>query len=192
MHYNVDMKLIKRYRNRRLYDTELKKAITTADIKTYVLRDIDLKIIDNASGRDITIAVLSGIVGDTAGDFRKSGIKIVNAIIKKGGVGAMDVLKKLTLASIGAVNMTREKIEEIFDDMVKRGEMTDDERSQAIKNFVEKSTDSAGKLKERVEEIAGKVAEKFSSRFDDQISGLAEKIEKLSAKVADLEKKVNK
>ncbi len=192
MHYNRDMKLIKRYRNRRLYDTELKKAITMADIKAYVLQDIDLKIIDNASGRDITIAVLSSIVGETAGDFKKSGIKIVNAIIKKGGVGAMDVLKKLTLASIGAVNMTREKIEEIFDEMVKRGEMTDDERSDAIKNFVEKSAEGAGKLKERVEEIAGKFAEKFSSRFDDQISSLAEKIEKLSAKVADLEKKIKK
>ena len=192
MHYNDKMKLIKRYRNRRLYDTELKKAITMADIRAYVLRDIDLKIIDNASGRDITIAVLSGIVGETAGDFRKSGIKIVNAIIKKGGVGAMDILKKLTLASIGAVNMTREKIEEIFDEMVKRGEMTDDERSEAIKNFVEKSADSAGKLKDRVEEIAGKFAEKFSSRFDEQISSLAEKIEKLSAKVADLEKKISK
>ncbi len=192
MHYNTYMKLIKRYRNRRLYDTELKKAVTMADIRSYILRDIDLKIIDNASGRDITIAVLSSIVGETAGDFRKSGIKIVNVIIKKGGVGAMDVLKKLTLASIGAVNMTREKIEEIFDEMVRRGEMTNDERSEAIKNFIEKSADGAGKLKARAEEIAGKFAEKFSARFDDQISALAKKIEKLSAKVADLEKKINK
>ncbi len=185
------MRLIKRYRNRRLYDTELKKAITMMDIRDYVLRDIDLKIIDNASGRDITIAVLSSIVGETAGDFKKSGMKIVYAIIKKGGVGAMDVLKKLTLASIGAVKMTREKVEEMFDEMVKRGEMTSDERSEAIKNFVEKSKDSAGKLKERVEEIAGRFTQKFSARFDDQMSTLAEKIEKLSAKVADLEKKVN-
>ncbi len=186
------MRLIKRYRNRRLYDTELKRAITMVDIKSYILQDIDLRIIDNATGRDITIAVLSGIVGETAGDFKKSGIKIVNAIIRKGGVGAMDVLKKLTLASIGAVKMTREKVEEIFDEMVKRGEMTNDERSEAIKNFVEKSTDSAGKLKVRVEEIAGKFSEKFSARFDGQISTMAEKIEKLSAKVADLEKKISK
>lgn len=189
MHYNKIMRLIKRYRNRRLYDTELKRAITMVDVKSYVLQDIDLKIIDNATGRDITIAVLSGIVGETAGDFKKSGIKIVNAIIRKGGVGAMDVLKKLTLASIGAVKMTREKVEEIFDEMVKRGEMTDDERSEAIKHFVEKSKDSAGKLKGRVEEIAGKFTQKFSARFDDRISALTEEIEKLSAKVADLEKR---
>ncbi len=186
------MRLIKRYRNRRLYDTELKKAITMVDIRKYVLRDIDLKIIDNATGRDITIAVLSSIVGETAGDFKKSGMKIVNAIIKKGGVGAMDVLKKLTLASIGAVKMTREKVEEIFDEMVKRGEMTSDERSEAIKNFVEKSKDSAGKLKDRVEETAGKFAERFSARFDDKITAMKETIEELSAKVANLEKKVNK
>ncbi len=183
------MKLIKRYRNRRLYDTELKKTITVEDIREYVSRDIEFTVIDNASGQDITIAVLSNVIATSAGDFGKSGFKIINAIMKKGGVGTMDLFKKLVLASIGAVNLTREKVEEVFDEMVKRGEMTDDERAEAIKNFASKSSESASKLKDKADEFAAQISGMFSSKFEEKIAGLAEKMEKLAARVSDLEKK---
>lgn len=183
------MKLIKRYRNRRLYDTELKKTITTEDIHSYVTRDIDFSVIDNATGRDITIPVLSNVIASSADDFRKSGFKLVNAIIRKGGVGTVDLFKKLALASIGAVNMTREKMEELFDEMVKRGEMTDDERAEAIKNFASKSSEGATKLKDKADEVASRLSSMFSSKFEEKISSLAEKLEKLAGRVADLEKK---
>lgn len=189
MHYIKNMKLIKRYRNRRLYDTDLKKTITMEDIRSYVTRDIEFSVIDNASSRDITIAVLSNVIGSSADDFRKSGLKIVNVMIRKGGVGTMDLFKKLALASIGAINMTREKVEEVFDEMVKRGEMTDDERAEAIKNFASKSSESATKLKDKADEIAAHLSGMFSSKLDEKISGLAEKLEKLAARVSDLEKK---
>ncbi len=184
------MRIIKKYKNRRLYDTELKKSITLEDLKSYLVDDIEFKVIDNASGEDITLIILSQVAGRSASDFKNSGIKVLNAIIKKGGIGGMDILKKLTLASIGAINLTREKIEEIFDEMVKRGEMTSDEKSDAIKSFVEKSTDGAEKMKEKMEDFAGRFAEKFSSMFNDRFGDLSEKIEELSKKIAELEKKV--
>jgi polyhydroxyalkanoate synthesis regulator protein len=185
------MKLIKRYRNRRLYDTELKKTIKMDDIREYVTRDIDFVVVDNASGRDITIAVLSNVITSSAGEFGRSGFKIVNAIMKKGGAGTMDLFKKLALASIGAVNLTREKVEEVFDEMVKRGEMTDDERAEAIKNFVSRSSESASRLKDKADEVATHVSGLFSSKVDEKISELAQKLEKLSARVSNLEQKAS-
>ncbi|UCE65433.1 MAG: hypothetical protein JSU85_11255, partial [Candidatus Zixiibacteriota bacterium] len=138
----------------------------------------------------ITVGVLAQIIPRSATDFKSSGFKAINAIIKKGGLGGMDILKKLTLASIGAVNITKEKAEEIFEEMVKRGEMTTDEKSEAIKSFVDKSSQSAEKMKEKMEEMAGKVAEKFSSRFDKKFEELNSKMEKLSKKISDIEKKM--
>ena len=102
----------------------------------------------------------------------------------------MDIVRKLALASIGAVNLTREKAEEIFDEMVKRGEMTKDEKSEAIKSFVDKSSEGAEKAKKKMEEMAGKVAEKFSSKMDKKFEELNVQMEKLSKKIADLEKKI--
>jgi len=190
MHYNINMRLIKKYRNRRLYDTELKKTVTIDDLQGYIADGIEFKVIDNASGKDITMGTLSQIISRSASDFRHSGIKAINAMIKKGGIGGMDILKKLTLASIGAVNLTKEKVEEIFDEMVKRGEMTTDEKSEAIKSFVDKSSESAEKMKEKMEDVASRVAEKFSTKFNKKFSELSAKMEELSEKVNKIEKKV--
>ncbi len=185
------MRIIKKYKNRRLYDLFIKKSITIDNLKLYLVDDIEFKVIENATGRDITISVLSQMVGRSASDFKNSGIKVLNSILKKGGIQGMDMFKKLTLASIGAVNLTREKLEEIFDEMVKRGEMTGDEKSEAIKSFVDKSVDSAEKMKGKMEDFAGSIAEKISSKFDNRMADLTGKIEELAKKISEIEKKVN-
>lgn len=184
------MRTIKKYRNRRLYDTEIKKTVTLDDLKAYLSDDIEFKVIDNATGKDITMRTLAQMISRPATDFKDYGFKAINAMIRKGGLNGMDIVKKLTLASIGAINLTKEKAEEIFDEMVKRGEMTKDEKSEAIKSFVDKSSESAEKAKKKMEEAAGKVAEKFSSKMDKKFEELNEKMEKLSKKIADIEKKL--
>ena len=184
------MRIIKKYRNRRLYDTELKSTITLDDLKSYLGENIEFKVIDNTTGKDITVGTLAQIISRSAVDFRDYGFKAISIIIRKGGMEGMDIFKKLTLASIGAFNLTREKAEEIFDEMVKKGEMTKDEKSEAIKNFVDKSSHGAEKMKEKMEEVAAKVADKFSSKLDKKFDALNSKMEELSKKIADLEKKM--
>ena len=106
--------------------------------------------------------------------------------------GFMDFIKKMTLASIGAVTLTREKAEEIFDELVKKGEMTNDEKAEAIKNFVDKSTESAEKVKKLAEEAYEKVSSQFASKFNEQIGSLAQRIEQLNLRLSELESKFNK
>ena len=104
----------------------------------------------------------------------------------------MDFIRKFTLASIGAVDMTREKVEELLDELVKRGEMTKDERAEAIKNFVNKSADSAEKARKWTEESFEKFSSRFSSKFNEQITQLSNRIEQLNVRLSELEKKLNK
>lgn len=184
------MRLIKRYKNRRLYDTELKKSITFMDVKSYVMDGIEIKIVDNASGDDITVSVLSSIMGETSGNLEDSGIKIIDAIIKREGARAMDVVKKITLASIGAVNLTRERAEEVFDELVKKGEAANDEHAQAVKDFVDKSAETKEKVKDWMEDAYSKIAEKFSSKVNEQIAELSLKLEQLNARLSEIEKKI--
>jgi len=186
------VKLIKRYRNRRLYDTELRKVINLTDIKSYVLNGRDLKVIDNATGKDITITVLATVLGNAKIDFKKTGPKIITLIMHKGGIGFMDIFKKLTLASIGALNLTREKTEELFDELVKKGEMSEDERSQAVKNFVDRTVESSEKARKWAEDTFKNMSTKFLSRFDEQIVRLSDRLEQLNVRLGELEKKVGR
>lgn len=56
------MRLIKKYKNRRLYDTSLSQYITLEELQTYVVEHIAFKVEDAASGADLTNVVLLQII----------------------------------------------------------------------------------------------------------------------------------
>lgn len=51
-------RLIKKYKNRRLYDTDLSQYITIDDLEQYVIQGIDFKVEDSKTGRDLTNSTL--------------------------------------------------------------------------------------------------------------------------------------
>ena len=57
-------RLIKKYPNRRLYDTETSTYITLTDVKQLVLDQEDFKVIDAKSTEDLTRAILLQIILD--------------------------------------------------------------------------------------------------------------------------------
>jgi len=57
-------RVIKKYPNRRLYDTEESRYITLADVKDLVIRKIDFVVIDKKSGDDITRSILLQVISE--------------------------------------------------------------------------------------------------------------------------------
>jgi polyhydroxyalkanoate synthesis repressor PhaR len=56
--------LIKKYANRRLYDTADSKHVTLDGIRDLIIAGNDVEIIDDASGEDITRSILLQIIAD--------------------------------------------------------------------------------------------------------------------------------
>jgi len=59
---NKSLRVIKKYPNRRLYDTANSGYITLADVKEMVLEHIDFQVIDAKSGDDLTRSILLQII----------------------------------------------------------------------------------------------------------------------------------
>ncbi len=57
-----DVRLIKKYPNRRLYDTETSTYITLAEVKQYVLDNEAFKVVDAKSNEDLTRSILLQII----------------------------------------------------------------------------------------------------------------------------------
>ena len=58
------VRLIKKYPNRRLYDTKTSSYITLADVKQMVVRSEDFQVVDAKSGEDLTRQILLQIILD--------------------------------------------------------------------------------------------------------------------------------
>ncbi|MEO0578531.1 MAG: polyhydroxyalkanoate synthesis repressor PhaR [Pseudomonadota bacterium] len=58
------MRTIKKYPNRRLYDTVESRYITLADIRQLVIDKVDFRVIDKKSGDDITRTILLQVISE--------------------------------------------------------------------------------------------------------------------------------
>ncbi|HEY7760952.1 MAG TPA: polyhydroxyalkanoate synthesis repressor PhaR [Burkholderiales bacterium] len=62
-----ETRLIKKYPNRRLYDTATSSYITLADVKKLVLQQTPFKVVDAKSGEDLTRSILLQIILEEEG-----------------------------------------------------------------------------------------------------------------------------
>jgi polyhydroxyalkanoate synthesis repressor PhaR len=60
----TEPRTIKKYPNRRLYDTEESRYITLSDIRRLVVEDLPFTVIDQKSGDDITRSILLQVISE--------------------------------------------------------------------------------------------------------------------------------
>ncbi|MFQ5515488.1 MAG: polyhydroxyalkanoate synthesis regulator DNA-binding domain-containing protein [Myxococcota bacterium] len=90
--------LIKRYANRKLYNTEASRYITLKGISELLQEGRDIKVVDNESGQDITSIVLSQILVDDQKQGHQSSSKVpgrvLSELISRGGDAIYGVLRR--------------------------------------------------------------------------------------------------
>jgi polyhydroxyalkanoate synthesis repressor PhaR len=75
-------RLIKKYKNRRLYDTETSQYITLEQLQKYVIDGLAFKVEDSETGNDITNSILLQIIVEMeAGSSRFLSSEILRHII---------------------------------------------------------------------------------------------------------------
>ncbi len=183
------MKLIKRYKNRRLYDTEAKRYITHAELIAIIDSDISFKVVDSVTGYDITPAVLAQVIAGDVNrwrDLSRAKNVLINAI-SSGGKKSMSILKNTYLASLGIYDLTKKKAEEVIDSLIKAGEISKSQRKDAVMELLEKAekqtTVFAEKVKKEtgnIQKEVGKVVDKLKLASKKDIDAINKKLDKLS------------
>ena len=89
--------LIKRYANRKLYNTEASRFITLRGISELVREGREIRVVDNESGDDITPIILSQILVDDQKQARDqdpvSG-RVLSELIQRGGDALYGILRR--------------------------------------------------------------------------------------------------
>ncbi len=117
------LRQIKKYANRKFYDTEEKRYVSLSHIASLVREGEEIQVVDNETGENITGLVLSQILREQErqGDFLPQ--TLLTALVRR-GTGGLKQLRGSLQASLKALEALEDEIQERVDIMAERGEIT--------------------------------------------------------------------
>jgi poly(hydroxyalkanoate) granule-associated protein len=81
---------------------------------------------------------------------------------KKGAATMFEMLDRIMLAGLGALSMTKEKAEKLFDEYVEQGRRANEERSGFVKDVM----DSADKTRKELERIVSEQVQQAVAKIE--------------------------
>ncbi len=178
------MRIIKRYQNRKLYDTETSRYITLDELAHLISEGVEFKVVENKTGEDITSTVLTQIIYESEKKKKKIlPIDFLKKIIQYGEESLNDMLEKLSLIEKANLREAEKRIREL----VKKSEPRADGGKTKFKEIL--TTAQTG-----VQEIEKKVDEALQEAIN-RIPGLGtvvKELRQIRSELDELKKDVNK
>jgi polyhydroxyalkanoate synthesis repressor PhaR len=105
-------RVIKKYPNRRLYDTVESRYITLADIRRLVLESVDFVVIDKKSQQDITRTILLQVIAEQEHGQALLSRDFLSQVIRSHGQSAKEVLGSYLEQSLRLFNSQQREIKD--------------------------------------------------------------------------------
>ena len=177
------MKIIKRYQNRKLYDTEVSTYVTLDDIARMVRNGEDVKVIDNKSKKDLTSVTLAQIIFEEQKKHREVlPLAALKRIIQTGGESIQDFVGKHIDPGITAFQRAQKELEQYIEKMVHLGKLPSEDGKTMLGEYLAQSRKGIDEIQRLVDERVRLVLEKVRGA-----TSLQSEVESLEAKVAELE-----
>ena len=183
------MHRIKKYVNRKMYDTKDKKYVSLEQVARLIKSGEEVSIIDNKTGEDLTAAIVSRLIGQEKEE--KGSVvspRIMMQLLRKGGDTLTDYAKKYTSLWQNALTMAEDEVDKVVGTLVKDKELSRAEGSR-LKQEITGYTDSLKSwIGDRVDRHMNEALAAMNLASRDQVAALTAKIDKLSREVARLKK----
>ncbi len=177
--------IIKRYRNRKLYNTQSKRYITLEEIEQIIKQQEEIKVIDNDSGNDITATTLAQIIFDL--EKNNTGVLPVDllfSLVQSGGK-RIDEIQRNIFTSLNFARHFDSEIDRRVKVLIENGEMSKAEGNHLLKILL-----SIGIKQDRlIDNVEGKIVDFLKDReipTRDDFRNLMNRIDTLSKKVEEL------
>ncbi len=177
-------KVIKRYTNRKLYDTVESRYVTLDEIAQMIKGGAEVKIVDNRTKEDLTSVTLAQIIFEEEKKRSQMPLGVLREIIRHGGeaVAGFYQEKAGTIAGKVAqsVSELKSKTESIREDL--------QEKVRGVTGIFRKGEE--GGAMGAVDEIRSKVDAAVKQALDALGPGAKSEIERLQKRIQELEQKI--
>jgi polyhydroxyalkanoate synthesis repressor PhaR len=184
------MPLIKRYANRKLYDTESKRYITLDGIAELIRQAQDVKVIDHETGEDITALTQAQIIFEQERKLRGG---IPRTVFTNLIQTSSDTLSQVWHALIPPDELKKAvdtEIEHRVQGLIQSGRLTDDQGLQMLDVLLPTQEAAPPPKPERVAPLGGleRLIKPKIPPTQDQLEQLTKQVEALTAEVERLTK----
>ncbi len=185
------MRLIKKYANRKLYDTTAKRYIARHRVAELIKQGEAVKIIDHVTGEDITAPLVSQLLGVEKGpDAEKIPAGLLVQLLRKGGGALADYAKKYTSLLHGTMTLAEDEIDRLVNRLVKNKEISLPEAKKLKEDLSRYSGHLKTWMTEKIDHRINEILDRMNLATKDQMADLTNQVEQLSQKLARLEKGV--
>ena len=182
------MHRIKKYANRKLYDTTDKKYISRTRLSELIRQGKDIVIIDNETGEDLTASIVSGLIATTSG---KAGGSVSSSVLiqlfRKGGNALTDYAKRYVSFWQRSFTLAEEEIDDMVKGLVKSKEISKSEGVRLKKEVIGFTTSLKGWISDTIDRRLNEILAGTNLATKDHISELNLRISSLEEKLKKLE-----
>jgi polyhydroxyalkanoate synthesis repressor PhaR len=175
-------KVIKRYTNRKLYDTEESRYVTLDEIAQMIKGGGEVKIIDNRTKEDLTSVTLAQIIFEEEKKTSKMSLDTLRDLIRHGGQVAQRLVEGTQAELRGRVEAVKAAAEHRMQHLLTRGQ---DTKERALE-LVQTSQEAVVALQRRVDEKVRAAVDGVSN-----LSEVKRQLEEISHRLDELEKRLD-
>ena len=179
-------KIIKRYTNRKLYDTVESRYVTLEEIAEMVKAGGEVRILDNRTKEDLTSVTLAQIIFEEEKKTSKMSLRTLKDLIRHGGERAQQFVEGTQAELRGKVEGIRQAAEQKVQTLIPKVQATGDRAKDLVAASQEAVSQFQRKVDERVRNTVEGMANLPDLRRDMQ--QISARLDELERRLKDLEK----
>jgi len=179
-------KIIKRYTNRKLYDTVESRYVTLDEIAEMIKQGAEVKIVDNRTKDDLTSVTLAQIIFEEEKKKNQMPLSVLREIIRRPGDALSGFLKQEVGPRVASI---REEAETRLDKLLRRedgssGDLKDDLLRAGQRTFEDLQRRADERVKSLVENVVGNLP-----ALGADLTQLTQRLSELERRIDELERK---
>jgi polyhydroxyalkanoate synthesis repressor PhaR len=178
------VKLVKRYANRKLYDTQRSCYVTLDEIAEMIRTGDDVRVIDNKTKEDLTAVTFAQIIFESEKRMSRMPLALLRGLIQSGNDALTDLVNR---AVTQPVQQLKAETEKMVERVVTRSEEAREEARAALRDLVQSSSNVVEEWQRRVDDRVGRTMGAMNhlvrvgqdlGELKDRMDGLEKKLSK--------------
>ena len=178
------MHRIKKYSNRKLYDSTDKRFISMDEIAELIKAGEEISIHNHRTGQDLTASIVSQLLGRKIGNFDSEvPSKVLFQLLRQGSKGLVGSTRKYFGFWQNALTMAEDELDKFVNVFVKDNDISKDEGRRFKKEIIHHNEQLKNWINDQIDERVSNKLKKMNLATKRQLSNLKTREQEFAGKI---------